>query len=100
MENRQCTYTPAECVSRERGILWYVLLTALTLKNSAGPERKQASCQSNFLISPPRPRRQKKGDETKEHGRVSDHLASNGCQISHTTPKFLHGHNTYVRTCT
>jgi len=43
MENRQCTYAPAEYVSRERGILWYVLLTALTLKNSTGPERKQAA---------------------------------------------------------
>ena len=54
---------------------------------------KQATCQRNSLTSPPWPHRQKKGDETREHGRVSDHLASNGCQTSHIAPKFLHGHN-------
>jgi len=33
--------------------------------------------------------------QVEKHGRVSDHLASNGCQTSHIAPKFLHGHNTH-----
>jgi len=65
----------------------------ITNSQKLGWTRAQANCQGNFLISPPRPRRQKKGDKLRESGWVSDHLPSSGCQISHTTPKFLHGHN-------
>jgi len=67
----------------------------ITNSQKLGWTRAQANCQGNFLISPPRPRRQKKGDKLRESGWVSDHLPSSGCQISHTTPKFLHGHNTF-----
>ena len=70
-----------------------VRLIHVTNSQKLDRTRAQASCQGNFLISPPRPRRQKEGDKLRESGWVSDHLPSNGCQISHTAPKFLHGHN-------
>ena len=70
-----------------------VRLAYITNSQKLGWNRAQANCQGNFLISPPRPRRQKKGYKLRESGRVSTHLPSSGCQISHTTPKFLHGYN-------